>query len=305
MLSAALCASAPLKAQQWCPPGAEWHYDGDVCPLECPGYIRMQNAGDTLILGQPCSRIERMRFYQVMDSPVYTDSLTDLYTYSDSGIVWMFDPQLNAFDTLYDLNASPGDSWQLIHLPEPASLGQSFFLTVLDTGHIHIDGNSLRWLSVQYDFGDLWSDQIFLDTLIERIGSMDWYMLPYSLPSGATDAGEGGPLRCYHDNEISYQRPSVETCDLPLGVMEHVARPMLLIWPNPGTDCLTIRMPVGEKLQGVLVRDALGGICLYAPPLWRMRSCWTRNVFPMDAIPLRSAQHMANSSGNGSKNKQD
>lgn len=227
----------------------------------------MQNAGDTLINGQPCSRIERMRFYQVMDSPVYTDSLTDLYTYSDSGIVWMFDPQLNDFDTLYDLNAFPGDSWQLIHLPEPASLGQSFSLTVLDTGHINIDGNSLRWLSVQYDFGNLWSDQIFLDTLIERIGSIDWYMLPYSLPNGATDAGEGGPLRCYHDNETSYQRPSVETCDLPLGVMEHVARPMLLIWPNPGTDCLTIRMPVGEKLQGVLVRDALGRICLHESPL--------------------------------------
>ncbi len=263
LLILTMCSLAPTHAQQWCPPGAEWRYDGDVCPLECPGYIRMQNAGDTTINGEPCSRIERIRFYQVMDSPVYTDSLTDLYTYSDSGIAWMFDPQLNAFDTLYDFNASPGDSWQLIHLPEPALSDPPFSLTVLDTGHTIMGGNSFRWLSVQYDFGDLWSDQIFLDTLIERIGSIDWYMLPYSLPNGATDAGEGGPLRCYNDNEISYQSPTVQTCDIPLEVTAHVARPKILMYPNPGTDRLTIRMSVGEKLQGVLVHDAFGRIFLH------------------------------------------
>ena len=198
-----------------------------------------------------------------MDSPVYTDTLTDLYTYSDSGIVWMFDSQLNAFDTLYNFSASPGDSWQLIHLPEPAFMDPHFFLTILDTGHINMDGSSLRWLSVQYDFGELWSDQIFIDTLIERIGSIDGYMLPYSLPNGATDGGEGGPLRCYSDNEISYQSPSVQTCDLPLGGTERATQLSLNIYPNPGTDRLTIRLPVGEKLQRVMVRDALGRICLH------------------------------------------
>lgn len=224
----------------------------------------MQNAGDTTINGEPCSRIERIRFYQVMDSPVYTDSMTELYTYSDSGIVWMFDPQLNAFDTLYDFNASPGDSWQLIHLPEPVSLGQSFYLTVLDTGHINIDGHSLRWLSVQYNFGDLWTDQIILDTLVERIGSIVWYMLPYSLPNGATDAGEGGPLRCYNDNAISYQIPTVQSCDLPLELTEeHNPSPRILLYPNPGSERLTIRMPFGEKLQEVFIRDVLGRIFLY------------------------------------------
>ncbi|MBS1546077.1 MAG: T9SS type A sorting domain-containing protein [Bacteroidetes bacterium] len=251
-----LSSIATAQAQQWCPPGAEWHYDGYACQF-CPGYIRMRNMGDTTINGQPCSRVERIRFYQVIDSPVYVDTLTSLYTYGDTGIVWMFDPQLNAFDTLYDFNAPPGDSWQLIHLPEPAFSEPTFFLTVLDTGHINIDGTPLRWLSVQYNFGDLWSDQTFLDTLIERIGSIDWYMLPYSLPNGATDAGEGGPLRCYHDNEISYQRPSVQSCELPLAVTEHAARPRILVYPNPGTDVLHIEASAKGRLE-VRVQDATG-----------------------------------------------
>lgn len=262
LLSLTLCSLAPSHAQSWCPPGAEWYYRAAFCMGGCHGYIRMWSAGDTVIQNQPCTRIERIRIYTAYYEPtIHVDTMSDLYTYSASGLVWMFDPQLNAFDTLYDLNASPGDSWQLIHLPEPNYFDPSFSLTVLDTGHITLDGNSLRWLSVQYDFGDLWSDQIILDTLIERIGSNTYYMLPYDLPNGLLDGQEGGSFRCYSDNTISYQSPTVETCELPLGGMEPIPRPMILLYPNPGTDRLTVRMPIGDKMQGVLVRDALGRIC--------------------------------------------
>ncbi len=260
-------STGAIQAQQWCPPGAEWRYTAAFCAGACNGYVRMSSAGDTTVQGQPCTRIERVRSYTAyLDPTVLTDTLSELYTYSETGIVWMFDPQLNAFDTLYDFNASPGDSWQLIHLPEYST--GSDLLTVLDTGHISIDGQLLRWLSVEYHFqGATGNNPPYLDTLMERIGSNTYYMLPYDFPNGFLDGQEGGFFRCYSDNTISYQSPTVQSCDLPLGISEeHDTRPMILLYPNPGTDRLTIRMRVGEKLQGVLVRDALGRICLHETP---------------------------------------
>jgi hypothetical protein len=223
----------------------------------------MASAGDTLIQGQPCTRIERTRTYTAyFDPTILVDTLSNLYTYSASGIVWMFDSQLNAFDTLYDFSALPGDSWQLIHLPEYSA--GSDFLTVVDTGHVSIDGHALRRLSVEYHFqGATGNNPPYLDTLMERIGSNTFYMLPYDFPNGFTDGQEGGSFRCYGDNDINYQSPFVQTCDLPLSVTEHAARPIILVYPNPGTDHLTIRIPVGDKLQEVLLRDALGRICLH------------------------------------------
>jgi hypothetical protein len=138
----------------------------------------MASAGDTLIQGQPCTRIERTRTYTAyFDPTILVDTLSNLYTYSASGIVWMFDSQLNAFDTLYDFSALPGDSWQLIHLPEYSA--GSDFLTVVDTGHVSIDGHALRRLSVEYHFqGATGNNPPYLDTLMERIGSNTFYSKP-------------------------------------------------------------------------------------------------------------------------------
>lgn len=269
LLAGMWLSTGPAQAQQWCPPGAGWHYTAAFCTGGCNGYVRMASAGDTIVQNQPCTRIQRTRTYTAyLDPTILTDTLSDLYTYSASGIVWMFDPQLNAFDTLYDFNALPGDSWQLIHLPEYSA--GSDFLTVLDTGHTSIDGQALRWLSVEYHFqGATGNNPPYLDTLMERVGSTTFYMLPYDFPNGFVDGNEGGFFRCYSDKEISYQSPTVQTCDLPLEVTAHAARPKILMYPNPGTDRLIIRISVGEKLQGVLVRDALGRIiCLHeATPL--------------------------------------
>ena len=216
-----------------------------------------------MIQGQPCTRIERTRTYTAyFDPTILTDTLSNLYTYSASGIVWMLDPELNAFDTLYDFNALPGDSWQLIHLPEYSA--GSDFLTVLDTGHISIDGQALRWLSVEYHFqGATGNDPPYLDTLMERVGSNTFYMLPYDFPNGFVDGNEGGFFRCYSDNEISYQSPFVQACDFPLEVTEHAARPTILVYPNPGSDVLHIEIGTTGKID-VHVLDATGRAMLSA-----------------------------------------
>jgi hypothetical protein len=223
----------------------------------------MVSAGDTLIQNTSCTRIERTRSYTAyFDPTILVDTLSELYTYASSGIVWMYDPQIHVFDTLYNFNATPGVSWQLIHLPEYS--GGTDFLTVLDTGHVGLDGQQLRWLSVEYHFqGATGNNPPYIDTLIERIGSNTYYMLPYDFPNGFVDGQEGGFFRCYSDNDISYQSPSVQTCELTLGVPEHSTRPAIIIYPNPGTDHLTIEIPTSDDPQEVLVRDALGRVCLH------------------------------------------
>jgi hypothetical protein len=249
---------AVLEAQSWCPPGAEWHYSANFCTGACNGYVRMFSSGDTIVQNQPCTKIERIRTYtSYFDPTIYVDTLSNLYTYSTVGIVWMFDPQMNAFDTLYDFNATIGDSWQLIHLPEN-SLG-SDFLSVLDTGHVSVDGHQLRWLSVEYHFqGATGNNPPYLDTLIQRIGSNQFYMLPYDFPNGFFDGQEGGFFRCYTDNDISYQSPSVQTCDLPLRVTERALRRAPVIFPNPGNDQITVEFPAFAFADQMELYDAWG-----------------------------------------------
>ncbi|MEO7080976.1 MAG: hypothetical protein ABIY71_05580, partial [Flavobacteriales bacterium] len=223
-LLAMMMAPVALNAQVWCPPGAVWHYAANPCMGACPGFVKMVSAGDTVVDGQPCTRLERTGSYfnLIYQIEVY-DTLPELYTYEDQGVVWMFDPQSNAFDTLYNFNALPGDQWQLLPMPGPPTCSTSSYYTVLDTGTTVVSGFSLRWLSVDvtYVLEPDNDTMIFADTLVERIGSLQSYMLPYDACNGMLDWSEGGNLRCYSDNEINYVSDSAQDCEFTVGIGEH------------------------------------------------------------------------------------
>ncbi|MFT3884092.1 MAG: T9SS type A sorting domain-containing protein [Flavobacteriales bacterium] len=256
-LSVCTVAALTLTAQSWCPPGAVWYYDASFCMGGCHGYVCMKEAGDTILQDQSCSRIERTRAYTALGDPeVRLDTLTELYTYSDAGIVWMFDPELNAFDTLYNLNAIPGDTWQLIHLPGPIT--SDAYLTVLDTGTIHINALPLRWLSVEHHYPGAGPND-HLDTLIERIGSIVSYMLPYDFPNGFVDGQEGGTFRCYRDEAFPTFSVVDGPCDLSLEIAQHPhTRNHLQLLTNPITTDLIVDLPAEAMGRSALLLDASG-----------------------------------------------
>jgi hypothetical protein len=79
------------------------------------------------------------------------------------------------------------------------------------------------------------------DTLIENIGFIRDYMLPYDQYDGAIDANEGGPLRCYSANNFAtYQPHFTEVCDYIMGTNELNASASFQVFPNPVSDQINV-----------------------------------------------------------------
>lgn len=243
------------KAQVWCPPSAVWHY-GSFLGFT-PGYIRMEVGGDTVVLGQPCSIIAKSRteYDYDLQQPVTYPAGIEL-TYSVNGLVMLYVPETNAFDTLFDLNAVPGDSWlfaarQAYHCyPESRTI-------VTDTGTMDIQGEALRWLAVDNvnvsDFGTT----IIPDTIVERIGPIGEYLLPHNWCNGQIDGSEGAGFRCYEDDDVFYQAPYFTTCEVPLSIDPRSLAGQLGISPNPGAEQVRISW-ASETSYTVRIRNARG-----------------------------------------------
>jgi hypothetical protein len=96
---------------------------------------------------------------------------------------------------------------------------------------------------------------------LERIGSVNGTFLD-ECQTGEADT----TLRCYQDVDMNYSPPSAPACDLISGIDEQTMRRPITVFPDPGTDHLTIMPSEGIVLQQVLMRDALGRICLRESP---------------------------------------
>lgn len=217
-------------------------------------------AGDTLVLGQDSRKMTRTReVFNYTDSLYYTQTMGTLVAHEDAGIVWIHVPVLAAFDTLYDFNAHPGDHWRLAELPSPLNCDPESWMQVVDTGTVNIDGDPLRWLAVDVHYLPT-APAIYRDTIIERIGSTDMYFLPHDRCNGFTDGQEGGVLRCYEDQAISYEIGSAPSCDhLPsVGPEETEPDPWIALRPNPANSEVMVEIN-GHLLRGWLrLIDACG-----------------------------------------------
>ena len=116
LLVAAFC-NGSCQAQSWFPDEALWHYSYSS-GFGQQGYVRMAVSGDTVVLGQPARKVIRVReAFDFINSLNNTEQLSTIIVRESGGLVLAFIPELAAFDTLYDLNAVPGDAWQLAELP--------------------------------------------------------------------------------------------------------------------------------------------------------------------------------------------
>jgi len=227
------------------------------------GFVRIEQIGDSMINEQPCHILRKTQEgVNLFDNSYYTQSLGRECAYAQDGLVMAFDPALNAFDTLYNMNAEPGDSWRLIDLPGTGETGPCYALNnivVVDTGTIDIDGIDLRWLAVDinYESGKgTW--QSSADTIIERIGTTRSYLLPQDFCNGFVDGNEAGPFRCYMDADISYMGNLDIPCEMTVGEQEHSLDPTIGLFPNPSDGGAFVTLPFQEKNAVVQVFDATG-----------------------------------------------
>jgi hypothetical protein len=147
-------------------------------------------------------------------------------------VVYLYNQYTNVFDTLYNYGANIGDSWRM-----PAYLNPSFtsqcnrvLFTVLDTGHKVIQSQNLKWLKVQGG-----------DTIFQRIGLLNNYFFNFDICTGVVDYTEGGPLRCFSDNQITNYKRIPQPCTFLIsGINDNEISQKLEIFPNPASEHLNL-----------------------------------------------------------------
>lgn len=260
--------SVSVFCQSWFPDGATWHH-AYHSGFGTSGYVKMEAAGDTVVLGQPARKLTRTRAYIDLTTNIsYTGSLSTLVAHESDGLVMVHAPALGLFDTLYHIHAAPGDHWRLPRLPHWRLCADSSYIQVMDTGTIVLGGLPLRLLIIEVRF--LLDGQptgfTVPDTIIERIGTINSYFILHDRCNGELDSHEAGNFRCYSDSLIELESSLAVTCDFITSMPDagHTAG-ALRAWPNPGTDVLFIETTAG-LLDEVLLRDALGRVCLHVNP---------------------------------------
>lgn len=247
----ALIMSLLTSAQNWCPPGATWTYYMQASWGE--GFYEHLYAGDTLLGGLVGQNIHSTStiFYLDIGAAVVDPPHYYITTRRDTDIVWWWEPDLMAWDTLYDFAASPGDKW----LP-PNFVGicpPHEWIEVVDTGHVLISSVALRYLDVMQVAP---GDTVF-SRITERLG-WEWEMNIW--PPCVEPPQNVFGLHCYNDVEISWSSPDwAYGCHSLVGVEERTQLP-ISIFPNPGTDHFTISLSPGPhtiRLIDPIGREAL------------------------------------------------
>ena len=222
--------------------------------------MRVTVGGDTVINGRPCKELIKTKESSFQGNDPVTLAVGSEFMYEENGLIMAYDPVLSSFDTLYNMDALPGDNWQLAALPEPLCYQQSYML-VTDTGTTMINEIALRWLAVEINYYSSSEELEWTanDTIIDRIGSVSSYLLPMDFCMAWVDGNEAGPLRCYSDAQIEYMTDENTPCELVLGTAEVQNSFDLQIWPNPGSDQLKINLRSSADMR-IEIHSFLGEV---------------------------------------------
>lgn len=236
----ALFFSSLSFAQNWAPTGAKWHYTYIGFSI---AYVEIANVGDTIIAGQTCQKLQKtfngLQFGVTPTTYIFDTS----YTYENNGVVYVLEQ--NQWKTLYNFNATVGEHWPMAPLPEFGGCTVNSQLKVLATGTKVINAQTLKYLVLDFCNPDLTS-QGFQDTIIEKIGFTGSYMLPFDMCTMAFDGNEGGPFRCYSDDNFSTYKPFyANDCEFLVGLNENQMLE-LAIYPNPSAGKFTIEASLDE-----------------------------------------------------------
>lgn len=257
LLPFATVISLGSPAQSWCPPGASWTYTYSNS-WTTEGFARFAFIGDTVIGADTCQLIDAFAegWYYPFDTAFHYD-LGPVVTKADDALVSI---QTSAgFDTLYWFGATPGDHWGITMDDGSVGFGS---ITVTDTGSMVIQGVPLRFLVTD------------TDTILERLGSLHSFMLPWV---GYVIDAAGGPLRCYSDVDVQYiDSDWGYGCDSWLGLKGRITlNPQ--VHPNPGSTHFTLDLPPTPHI--ITLFDATGRMVL------QQRTADQKPMIDTEALP--------------------
>ncbi len=245
------CAPCLISAQSWCPPGATWTYGTDMFSLY--GYARYSYVSDTLLGGQLAQRIDAEGAMSYFGQPGVDQWAQPraAFTALIGDVVALWSGTGQAWDTLFWLGAVPGDGWLRRGGPFD-SCDPPDSIVVSDTMTVVLDGLPLRrWVVQQRMNGITWGSEVFT----ERLG---WFMNLSPYPACMIVDGPVG-MRCYSDQDIEVNFTGLG-CETLAGMADQAITSPLVLWPNPGSDQVTLSpVPPDSRVDVV---DAMGRIII-------------------------------------------
>jgi hypothetical protein len=252
------------QAQNWCAPGAEWHYRvySPMLVNYQDGYLKLQVSSTNVVGGISYHTISMTYYGQqfTQNSPTVAVSRGTITTYEQNNVIYASMIGLPV-DTIANFNASIGDKWRMTR----NSTGTSFpncptvipHVTVIDTGHVVINGQNLKSLKLSPS-----NSPTYTYTVIEKIGSTNGFMFAYY--TCLVDGWSTGGFVCYSDNNFPlYQNPGYNLpCNFTtVGKDEFTLEGLgLNVFPNPASDKVKIEFTGENSPQQVqlIVHDLLG-----------------------------------------------
>lgn len=253
-----------VNGQTWAPTGAKWyysHYSGAQ-----PYLTIIESIGDTIINTKPCKILMTYEIDDAMDSTGshHWDTLNCplQYSYQDSGKVFLFDFSKNNFNTLYDFDATNGDTITVNdstfsgYCPD-AVTSNLFQYAVDSTTDTVINGIMLH---KQFISRTQNSDWFFSDPsgptgnypIIERIGSLKYL---FGVTINLVMEGPICCLKCYQDSLISYHSafwadtiPCGQLPPLDINEIE-VLNNTIKVFPNPASNQINIENIYNKRLD--------------------------------------------------------
>ena len=241
-----LASMAKAQSFEFAPIGAEWYYETQG--MFSRGYIKMVAEKDTVIDGYDCIKLAREEHWHNLEfGGLFSAPLPPLFLSQVGDTVTLY--WNGAFYKLFDFGAEIGDTWNVAGSPGvcPEDYGT---VVVVDKGVDTINGIPLRFVTTKdlpdsyWGFGGSMHGTLSgAVKIVERIGPMG-YMLPEQRCE--FDNTEGGPLRCYIDDEVGELHFSTyfpdRYCDYISDTYQSVdnleANDRVSVFPNPCTEKL-------------------------------------------------------------------
>lgn len=235
IFSVLLILLAKLSAQTWAPAGATWHYSFNQ--MYSYGYLEVGYTNDTIILGKDCKTFQKTQFGYSFPGVYDTVNLGKEFTYLDSNSNIVYRYFDSKFDTLYNFNAQTGDVWKVhgMHISPDSGI-----VVVDSIGYRVINSDTLKSIFVSTINGSCigWSSA----EIVERIGCINDYMFP-NYVSCIADFVEGGPLRCYSDDNFPiFVTDESSYCDFITSIDSYVnVEDFIEVYPNPTSSSIIIK----------------------------------------------------------------
>lgn len=253
VLVVALMCSSTSVAQDFAPVGAKWYYGEGFAFSPNISYLYIESVGDTIVGGRNCRVL-------INDDGIDCSFHSMLYlVFEEDSSVYFYVPQLDTFQTLFDLKSLPGETWQTVFTTDVTSDLDTVVVLVDSVDFQEINGQILKQLYVTYEIvsGENWggSHMRYPAIITERLGDME-YMFRLFTNRAICDGNYSLGLRCYDDPVMGlYSTGIAPACDftgIDDGSMERVS-----IYPNPTMGFLKVSTAIEHELM-VHVIDFIG-----------------------------------------------